>query len=103
MSQNSNAHSDAMVQLKVGNLYMAFGGVTALYGVSFEVKKGEIFSLIGPNGAGKTVTLNCVSGLYKPQKGTIYFEGQDIGKLKPYQRAELALPGRSRILSFSVT
>ncbi|HID65075.1 MAG TPA: ABC transporter ATP-binding protein [Anaerolineae bacterium] len=80
-----------MVQLKVENVYMAFGGVTALYNVSFEVKKGEIFSLIGPNGAGKTVTLNCISGLYKPQKGTIYFEGRDIGKLKPHQRAELGI------------
>ncbi len=43
------------VQLKVENIYMAFGGVQALMGVSLEVKKGEIFSVIGPNGAGKTV------------------------------------------------
>jgi branched-chain amino acid transport system ATP-binding protein len=75
------------VQLKVDNLHMSFGGVQALMGVSFEVKKGEIFSIIGPNGAGKTVLLNCINGLYHPQKGNISFEREDISKLKPYQRA----------------
>lgn len=78
-------------QLKVENIHMAFGGVQALLGVSFEVKKGEIFSIIGPNGAGKTVLLNCINGLYKPQKGKVSFEGRDISTLKPYQRAELGI------------
>lgn len=79
------------VQLKVDGLYMAFGGVQALMGVSFEVKKGEIFSIIGPNGAGKTVLLNCINGLYHPQKGQIYFEGKEITRLKPYQRARMGI------------
>ncbi|MGB9629337.1 MAG: ABC transporter ATP-binding protein, partial [Thermodesulfobacteriota bacterium] len=79
------------VQLKVENIHMAFGGVQALMGVSFEVKKGEIFSIIGPNGAGKTVLLNCINGLYHPQKGRIEFEGKEITKLKPYQRAQLGI------------
>jgi branched-chain amino acid transport system ATP-binding protein len=79
------------VQLKVNGLYMAFGGVQALMDVSFEVKKGEIFSVIGPNGAGKTVLLNCINGLYHPQKGQIYFEGKEISKLKPHQRAEIGI------------
>ncbi len=79
------------VQLKVENIHMAFGGVQALLGVSFEVKKGEIFSIIGPNGAGKTVLLNCINGLYSPQKGKISFEGEDISRLKPYQRAQRGL------------
>jgi len=79
------------VQLKVNDLHMAFGGVQALMSVSFEVKKGEIFSIIGPNGAGKTVLLNCVNGLYHPQKGKIYFEGKEITKLKPYQRAKMGI------------
>lgn len=79
------------VQLKVENIHMAFGGVQALLGVSFEVKKGEIFSIIGPNGAGKTVMLNCINGLYHPQKGRIFFEGKEITKLKPYQRAQLGI------------
>jgi branched-chain amino acid transport system ATP-binding protein len=79
------------VQLAVDDLYMAFGGVTALFGVSFEVRQGEIFSIIGPNGAGKTVCLNCINGLYKPQRGRILFEGQDITRLSPHDRARLGI------------
>lgn len=79
------------VQLKVSSLNMAFGGVQALWEVSFEVKKGEIFSIIGPNGAGKTVLLNCINGLYHPQKGQIHFGGKDITKVKPFERARLGI------------
>jgi branched-chain amino acid transport system ATP-binding protein len=79
------------VQLKVNNLHMAFGGVQALMGVSFEVKRGEIFSIIGPNGAGKTVLLNCINGLYHPQKGKVEFEGKDITRSRPYQRAKMGI------------
>jgi len=79
------------IQLQVNNLYMAFGGVQALMGVSFEVKKGEIFSIIGPNGAGKTVLLNCINGLYHPQRGSVTFDGKDITRLKPYQRAKMGI------------
>jgi branched-chain amino acid transport system ATP-binding protein len=79
------------VQLKVHNIFMAFGGVQALMDISFEVKKGEIFSVIGPNGAGKTVLLNCINGLYHPQRGQIFFEGKEISKLKPHQRAEMGI------------
>ncbi len=79
------------VILKVDDVFMAFGGVQALMGVSFEVKKGEIFSIIGPNGAGKTVLLNCINGIYYPQRGHIYFEGKEITKLKPHQRAKLGI------------
>ena len=79
------------VQLKVHNIFMAFGGVQALMDISFEVKKGEIFSVIGPNGAGKTVLLNCINGLYHPQKGQIFFEGNEISRVKPHQRAEMGI------------
>jgi len=79
------------VQLKVSNLNMAFGGVQALWEVGLEVKKGEIFSIIGPNGAGKTVLLNCINGLYHPQKGQIFFEGKDITREKPHKRAKLGI------------
>jgi branched-chain amino acid transport system ATP-binding protein len=79
------------VQLKVSNLNMVFGGVQALWEVNLEVKKGEIFSIIGPNGAGKTVLLNCINGLYHPQKGQIFFEGKDITKEKPHERAKLGI------------
>jgi branched-chain amino acid transport system ATP-binding protein len=82
---------DDGVQLSVDNLHMSFGGVAALRGVSIQVRQGEIFSIIGPNGAGKTVLLNCISGLYRPQRGKILFEGKDITHLRPYQRARLGL------------
>jgi branched-chain amino acid transport system ATP-binding protein len=78
-------------QLQVDNISMAFGGVQALSNISFGVKKGEIFSIIGPNGAGKTVLLNCINGLYHPQQGQIYFEGNEITKSKPHKRAEMGI------------
>jgi branched-chain amino acid transport system ATP-binding protein len=79
------------VLLQVEDLRIAFGGVSALAGVSLGVRRGEIFSLIGPNGAGKTVLLNCISGLYKPQGGRILFHGKDIGFMRPHQRARLGI------------
>ncbi|MGZ3559292.1 MAG: ATP-binding cassette domain-containing protein, partial [Thermodesulfobacteriota bacterium] len=79
------------IQLRVDRIYMAFGGVQALMDISLEVKKGEIFSVIGPNGAGKTVLLNCINGLYHPQKGRIHFEGKEISKLRPHKRAEMGI------------
>ncbi len=79
------------VQLRVSNLSMAFGGIQALMDVSLEVEKGEIFSIIGPNGAGKTVLLNCINGLYHPQKGQIEFQGKDITRSRPYQRARMGI------------
>ncbi|MBI4637000.1 MAG: ABC transporter ATP-binding protein [Candidatus Rokubacteria bacterium] len=72
-------------------MHLAFGGVKALRGVSFEVRRGEIFSVIGPNGAGKTVCLNCINGLYSPQQGRIRFGGKDLEGFKPYRRAALGI------------
>jgi branched-chain amino acid transport system ATP-binding protein len=77
--------------LAVEDVHLAFGGVRALRGVSLEVRPGEIFSVIGPNGAGKTVCLNCINGLYRPQKGRIRFAGRDLTGLSPHRRAALGL------------
>ena len=82
---------DDGVQLSVDHLQMSFGGVAALRGVSISVRRGEIFSIIGPNGAGKTVLLNCISGLYRPQRGKILLDGKDITLLRPYARARLGI------------
>ena len=65
-----------------------FGGVTAVDDVSLEVRQGEILSVIGPNGAGKTSLLNMVSGFYRPDRGRINFEGEDITHLPPSRIAE---------------
>ncbi len=80
-----------MVLLEVDNIYLSFGGVNALIGVSLYVRKGEIVSLIGPNGAGKTSLFNVASGLYKPDRGRIVFKEKDITKLPPYKRAEMGI------------
>ena len=80
-----------VTQLKVDDLHLWFGGVAALTDLDLEVRKGEIFSLIGPNGAGKTSFLNCVSGLYKPQRGTITFHNHDISRLRAHHRARLGI------------
>jgi len=77
--------------LKLENVHMYFGRVAALAGVDLEVRKGEIHSIIGPNGAGKTVMMNCINGLYRPQRGSIYFKGQKINEMRPHQRAKLGI------------
>ncbi len=74
--------------LKIENLTIAFGGIKAVNNVSFEVEKGTIYSIIGPNGAGKTTIFNCISGIYPPDSGKIYFKGEEITYLKPYQVAQ---------------
>ncbi|MBF0550660.1 MAG: ABC transporter ATP-binding protein [Deltaproteobacteria bacterium] len=77
--------------LEVDGVHMYFGRVSALTDVSIKVEKGSIHSIIGPNGAGKTVMLNCINGLYRPQKGKIFFKGNDISHLSPHRRASLGL------------
>ncbi len=64
--------------LKVENLYKDFGSVKAVEGISFEVKKGQVFGLLGPNGAGKSTTISIISTLIKPTNGDVLFEGTSI-------------------------
>ena len=77
--------------LTVDAMTKRFGGLTAVDQVSFEIGKGEIFSLIGPNGAGKTTLFNSITGIYQPTSGRVVFEGKDITGLKPYKVAELGI------------
>src|SRR2546430_15881497 len=77
--------------LMVDALTKRFGGLTAVDQVTFQIGKGEIFSLIGPNGAGKTTLFNSITGIYSPTSGTVVFEGTDITGLKPYRVAELGI------------
>jgi branched-chain amino acid transport system ATP-binding protein len=69
--------------LEVQDLALRFGGTTAVDGVGFEVKPGELFSIIGPNGAGKTSIFNCISGVYRPQEGSIDFLGESLLGVRP--------------------
>ncbi len=66
--------------LRIENLSVHYGMIQAVHDVSFEVNQGEIVSLIGANGAGKTTILRTISGLIRPSKGTILFEGKPIQK-----------------------
>lgn len=71
----------------VDQIVIRFGGLTAVDRVRFKVERGAIFSIIGPNGAGKTTIFNCISGLYKPDAGSILFKGEEITGLKPHKIA----------------
>jgi branched-chain amino acid transport system ATP-binding protein len=71
--------------LEVRGVSRFFGGLAALSDVSFSLEQGEILGLIGPNGAGKTTMFNCVNGFYPPSRGEVFFKGERISGLKPYQ------------------
>jgi branched-chain amino acid transport system ATP-binding protein len=69
--------------LEVSEMFVAFGGVKAVNGLSFAVHEGEVISVIGPNGAGKTSAFNCITGFYKPTAGKVVFDGHDITGQRP--------------------
>jgi branched-chain amino acid transport system ATP-binding protein len=66
--------------LSVRDLYVSYGGIRALKGVSLEVNPGEIVTIIGANGAGKSTLLNTISGFLKPTRGEVVFKGQKLGR-----------------------
>jgi branched-chain amino acid transport system ATP-binding protein len=76
---------------KVENLGIRFGGVVAVDKVSFEVKRGEVFTIIGPNGAGKTTIFNLIGLLYPATSGQIHLEGRSLTGYKPHRVAELGI------------
>src|SRR5947207_4499175 len=70
--------------LAVHDIEVSYGAIAALRGISIDVEKGEIVTLIGANGAGKTTTLRTISGLLKPKRGGVSFEGKEITGVKPH-------------------
>jgi branched-chain amino acid transport system ATP-binding protein len=80
-----------MALLELNDLRINFGGVRALKGVSLQVDEGELLSLIGPNGAGKTTVFNCINGIYKPDSGSIRFNGRELIRMRPDKIARLGL------------
>jgi branched-chain amino acid transport system ATP-binding protein len=70
--------------LSIRGLEVGYGTIAALHGIDLDVEKGEIVTLIGANGAGKTTTLRTISGLLKPRKGEVTFNGQSINGVKPH-------------------
>jgi branched-chain amino acid transport system ATP-binding protein len=83
--------TDSQAKLRIENLFLSFGGVSALVDVSMEIRDKEILAIIGPNGAGKTALLNCINGFYKPQKGEIYYDGKRITRMRPDKLAKLGI------------
>ena len=77
--------------LEVEDVFLAFGGVVALQGVSFDVREREIRAIIGPNGAGKSSMLNVINGVYHPQRGSVAFKGRRRRKVDPYEAAKLGV------------
>jgi len=76
---------------KVENLGIHFGGVVAVDKVSFEVKRGDVYTIIGPNGAGKTTIFNLIGLIYPASAGKIFFEDKDLTGYAPHQVAELGI------------
>jgi branched-chain amino acid transport system ATP-binding protein len=75
-----------MKLLKTENLTKDFAGFRAVNEVNFELEEGMLVSIIGPNGAGKTTFFNLITGLHPPTKGRVFFKGEDITQLEPYER-----------------
>ena len=77
--------------LSVKNVHKHFGGLAAVIDVSFDVRAGAMLGLMGPNGAGKSTLLNIISGEYKPDSGSVHFEGHDITGLPPHRICRLGI------------
>jgi branched-chain amino acid transport system ATP-binding protein len=82
--QSSTTPPPGDALLSVQDVSLSFGGVKAIRGVSFDIRRGEIRAIIGPNGAGKTSMLNVINGFYHPQEGTITYKGARRQQMRPY-------------------
>jgi branched-chain amino acid transport system ATP-binding protein len=80
-----------MTMLRVRDMSVRFGGIVALDKVSLDLNRGEILGLIGPNGAGKTTLFNCISGVIRPDGGSIFFDGHSLTYAPPHVRARLGV------------
>ena len=77
--------------LEVRDLVAGYGEARALWGISFDVAKGELLCVVGPNGAGKTTLVNTLAGLLQSQGGRIAMEGRDISRLAPHRFCEAGI------------
>jgi branched-chain amino acid transport system ATP-binding protein len=89
--KKSAVETSPLAILRVEELNLAFGGLSVLSAIDFEVFPEEIFAIIGPNGAGKTSILNCIGGFYRPDRGRIFFKEREITGMSPDRRAGLGL------------
>jgi len=80
-----------MALLELDNVTKIFGGLVAVDSLSISIEKGMIYGIIGPNGAGKTTVFNCITGVYKPEKGKIIFKGKDITGFSSHRIANMGI------------
>jgi branched-chain amino acid transport system ATP-binding protein len=91
LSATSEVALDHEYPLQVNGLHKSFGGITAVDGAEFQVERGSLTGLIGPNGAGKSTTFNLITGMYRPDAGSVIFNGEDITGMEPYTVANRGL------------
>ncbi len=91
MSEKANGNE----VLKLENITMQFGGVVAINNLSLQVNQGEIVARIGPNGAGTTTAYNCITGVYEPTNGIVYFHGKPIAVNHPQGKMKKAYGGEN--------
>lgn len=84
-TKNGDSNQQTIIQMK--GMTKKFGGLLAVNDVDFVVPQGQIRCLIGPNGAGKSTLLKLLTGIHPPTSGTIYFQGENITKMHPHERA----------------
>ena len=91
--------------LEVRNIDVSYGDVQVIWDISFDVKQGEVVALIGANGAGKSTTLKTISGLLRPRKGSVLFNGEDLAQVEAYHRIDrgMALCPEARRLFVEMT
>ena len=77
--------------LEIKNIDVSYGDVQVIWGLSFDVKQGEVVALIGANGAGKSTNLKTISGILRPKKGEILFENQPIHQIEPFHLIEMGI------------
>jgi branched-chain amino acid transport system ATP-binding protein len=85
--------------LRVRHLRKAYGALLATNDLSFDVARGEVHALIGPNGAGKTTLVNQLSGLLRPDSGSILLDGEEISRMQPWRRTARGLARSFQITS----
>jgi len=94
----TEARANGKPILNVQDVHLAFGGIKAVNGATFDVREGSITALIGPNGAGKTTLFNIITGFYKPQAGEITYNGESIFGKPPH-----AITKRGMVRTFQIT
>ncbi|MGA2931281.1 MAG: ABC transporter ATP-binding protein [Acidimicrobiales bacterium] len=90
-NDNSPAAAGAPPALEVDQVSLHFGGIAALSNVSLRAEAGVVTGLIGPNGAGKTTLFNVITGLQRPDRGSVHLDGTDITRMSTHRRARLGL------------